>query len=95
MKRWRIYCPFVCRIVIEQTRYHAMPQFDGMTEEEVIEAVRRNILHKWPTAHLRSASHWGKPAIDVSRDGNFYCNEPETPPFLHSVALGYRLSKPR
>ena len=89
MKQWRIYCPYVCRIVIEQTRFHAMPRFNGMTEQEVVEKVKANILYRWPATDLRMTTHLGKPAIDVSRDRNFYYEEPETPPFLYQISLGY------
>ncbi len=91
MKRWRIYTPFVCRVVIEEDpdEWSRMKQFDGMTEEEVIEEVKGNILYRWPGSDLRSSTHWGKPAIDVSRDGTFYYIEPDTPPFLYHIARGF------
>lgn len=48
-----------------------------------------NILYRWPATDLRMTTHLGKTAIDVSRDGNFYYEEPETPPFLYHISLGY------
>jgi len=59
-----------------------------MSEKEVIESVKANILYRWPSADLRMTKHLGKTAIDVSRDGNFYYEEPEAPTFLYHVAQG-------
>lgn len=88
MKRWRIYTPFVCRIVIERKRSRGMHAFDGLTEKEVIDTIKRNILYRWPAAELRDTTHFGHKAIDVSRDGKFYYVETDATPFLFHVALG-------
>ncbi len=89
MSRWRIYTPFVCRVVIEETDFHAMRQFNGLNEEDVVQKVKENILYRWPAAELRDTTHFGHQAIDVSRDGNFYYEEPDTTAFLYVVARGY------
>lgn len=89
MSRFRIYTPFVCRVVIEETDVHTMRQFNDLTEEEVVQKVKENILYRWPAADLRDTTHFGHRAIDVSRDGNFYYEEPDSPAFLYVVAEGY------
>ena len=64
-------------------------QFDGYTEVEVIEIVMDNILKKWPDAVLNMTTHWNHNAIGVARDGAFHYIEPEIPPGLHYIAIGF------
>jgi len=48
--------------------------------------VKENILCRLPAAELIDTTHFGHRAIDVSRDGNFYYEEPEDVSFLYVVA---------
>jgi len=89
MSRWRIYTPFVCRVVIEETDTHSMRQFTCLTEDQVVQKVKENILYRWPAAELVDTHHFGHKAIDVSRDGHFYYEEPESTAFLYVVAKGF------
>jgi len=88
MSRWKIYSQFVCRVVIEESDTNRIPEFDGLTEEQVVQKVKENILYRWPAAVLVDTSHFDHKAVDVSRDGNFYYEEPETVPFLLVIAKG-------
>ncbi len=91
MKTWRVYTPYICRVVIEEDadEWSRMKQFDGLSEDEILDVVRTNILKKWPEAVLSETTHWNRPAIDVSKDGTFHYIEPETPPGLYYAARGY------
>lgn len=92
MKTWRIYTPNSCRVVIEQNpgTSHRMVQFDGLTEEEVVEVVTGNIMRSWSDAEIKRTTYWNHPALDVSLDGHHHHNEsPEEPPELYYVAQGY------
>lgn len=90
MRTWRIFTPGLCKVVIEETKFHIMPQFDGMTEQEVIYTVVQNIRNEWPEAEIRESCHWDKPALEVSLDGNFYLEEAEEPPLLYYIAQGHK-----
>jgi hypothetical protein len=41
MKQWRINCPYIFQVVIEQSQYLAMPRLNDIDEQEVFEKAKK------------------------------------------------------
>ena len=90
MNTWRICTARANLVVIEPDPdgRSRMTEFDSLTEEEMVDVVKTNILELWPSASLHLSSYQGHSAISVSCGKEFRSDESASAPLLVSVARG-------